>query len=193
LHIAAAAAAGGAGEFDGVFKMIKGGNSAGSGSYPQQGQQGAGQQQQQGYAKPEINKDQAMQMHLQGQAIFVIAKALNCRVSDLFEALVEAAEAQGAESPAWAGMLAFANLKSRDKAVAYYNAVLTAVQTNMANKEALKKDGSVRAKVVRDYLLSPSCPIAAAVQQQEAERWGVNRTFDQVRLLMAMIRVGARL
>jgi hypothetical protein len=198
-HIAAAAtaaAAAAAGEFDGVLKMIKGGaggSSAGSGSYPQQGQPGAGQQQQQGYAKPEVNKDQAMQMHLQGKKIFDIAKALNCRVQDLFEALVDAAEAQGAESPAWKGLLAFVNLATPDKAVPYYNAVLAAVQHNMANKDALTKAGGVRLKVVRDYLLSPSCPLAATVQQQETERWGVNKTYERVKLLMAMIRVGARL
>jgi hypothetical protein len=168
-------------------------NSGAGGGSAQQGAGQQQQQQQQGYPKPEFDTDQAMQMHLQGRKIFDIAKALNCRVMDVFPALVDAAEAQGAESPAWKGLLAFVRLETRNKAVAYFNAVLTAVQANMGNKEALKKDGSVRSKVVRDYLLSPACPLAAAFQQQEAEPWGVNRTYDQVRLLMAMIRVGARL
>jgi hypothetical protein len=181
------------GEFDGVLRMISrgaGGAAAGPGSNQQQGQW---QQQQQGNSKPDIDKDQAMQMHLGGKTIFEIAKALNCRVGDVFAALVDAAEAQGGGSPAWRGLLAFVRLPTPEKAVPYYNAVLAAVQSNMGNQAALTKAGHVRLKVARDYLLSPSCPLAPAIkQQEETERYGMNLTYDQVRLLLAMMRAGAR-
>uniref|UniRef100_A0A383VXL0 Uncharacterized protein n=1 Tax=Tetradesmus obliquus TaxID=3088 RepID=A0A383VXL0_TETOB len=176
------------GEYNGVLQMISGGARAGQ----QQGQWqqgGGGQQQQQGRQKPAINKQQVMQMFMQGMRIYDIAQSLNGSSSDVFAALVEVAEEQGAASAAWAPLLAAADLAAPGKAVAYYNAVAQAVQQNT---ESLTKAGHVRMKVVRAFLLSPQCQLSQEVQQQESSTGGVNKTYSQIRLLLAMIRVGIR-
>jgi hypothetical protein len=183
------------GEYDGVIRMITkgaGGGAGGSGGYggQQQGQwqQNSSGQQQQGYQRPDINKQQAMQMFMQRTTIFDIAKMLgNCRPGDVFAVLVEAAEAEGAGSRAWQPLLAFADLADPAKARAYYNAVVQAVHQNT---QPPTKEGHVRMKAVRDLLLMPQCQLAQELQQQEARKGGVNRTYDQVRLLLAMLRAG---
>ncbi|KAF6254433.1 hypothetical protein COO60DRAFT_320550 [Scenedesmus sp. NREL 46B-D3] len=177
------------GEYDGVLRMLGGGGggAGGSGAYAQSSYGG---QQQQGYQKPGIDRAQAMQMFLQGANVFDMARSLDCRPGDVFEVLVDAAEAQGAGSPAWAPLLSFARLAPPAKAVAYYNAVMQAVHQN---RELPTKDGRVRMTPVREFLLSPQCQLAQELRQQEAGKMGVNKTYEQVRLLLAMLRAGVRL
>ncbi|WIA12848.1 hypothetical protein OEZ85_006474 [Tetradesmus obliquus] len=65
-------------------------------------------------------------------------------------------------------------------------------QAVQQNTESLTKAGHVRMKVVRAFLLSPQCQLSQEVQQQESSTGGVNKTYSQIRLLLAMIRVGIR-
>ncbi|WIA33008.1 hypothetical protein OEZ86_006165 [Tetradesmus obliquus] len=80
-----------------------------------------------------------------------------------------------------------------DRPACAYKGEYNVAQAVQQNTESLTKAGHVRMKVVRAFLLSPQCQLSQEVQQQESSTGGVNKTYSQIRLLLAMIRVGIRL